>query len=181
MWDAHWPGRYQAELAAFQQANAPYSIDQAELAQGRLLIDVEWPMDGTVIRLRARYPDSFPRFRPQVQLLSPPSIWPRRHVSPLDGNLCLLGRDSAQWNPEWTLARLLDEKLKEALAGSPDEDTQGEPVEYWWNLLAHPDKSFVLVDSDWDLKSASSGTISFGLCGSEGPTPSYPGRGSGDS
>lgn len=141
MWDAHWPGRYQAELDALHEATAQYRVDPTELAQGRLVIDIAWSMDGKTVHLRAMYPDSFPRLRPQARLMSSPSDWPKRHVSPLDGNLCLLGRDSAQWNPQWTLARLLDEKLKEALAGSPDEDAQGEPVEFWWNFLAHPDRA----------------------------------------
>jgi hypothetical protein len=115
-------------------------------------------LDGELIPLRAIYPDSFPRLRPNVKLRGDPSIFPRRHCSPLDGNLCLLGRDTRQWRQKWTLRHLLENQLADALNDTGDEDPQGEPAEYWWNSCARRG-SYCLVDSAWVLNGAVSGTL----------------------
>lgn len=119
-----------------------------------------WPVAGRdrPLDLEAAYPDSFPRLRPTVRLATPQQEYPARHCSPSDGVLCLLGRDSAQWTPSWTLRKLLDEQLEDALNGTGVEDPQGEPADYWWNALGLPD-SFCLVDSRWSLPDAEKGTL----------------------
>lgn len=133
-------------------------IDEQALAKGVLILEFDWPVGEQAVLLRATYPDSYPRLRPIVQLRGDPATFPKRHCSPTDGTLCLLGRDSGQWLNRWTLAKLLEEQLAHALHGTGEEDEQGEPAEYWWNglALAH---SYCLVDSQWTLGQATAGTL----------------------
>jgi hypothetical protein len=91
-------------------------------------------------------------------LLTPPEEFPDRHCSPLDGTVCLLGRDSSQWTPELTLRRLLDEQLEHTLNGTGNEDPQGEPAEFWWNLQGLPG-SYCLIDSRWEVGQHAGGKL----------------------
>lgn len=100
---------------------------------------------------------------------------PARHRGPIEGNLCLLGRDTRQWSPKWTLCKLLKEQLEDALNGTGDEDPQGEPAEYWWNTLQRSG-SFCLIDSAWDFGDASKGTLSIRYK-QTGLLPTRPGSG----
>ncbi len=105
-----------------------------------------------MIPLHAIYPDGYPEARPHINLIDP-ALFPKRHCSPLDGNLCLLGRDTRQWQSNWTVPKLLQEQLQAAMEGGGDEDPQGEPAEVWWNTNSLPD-SYCLIDSDWSLLNA---------------------------
>lgn len=133
-------------------------IDEQRLAKGVLIVEFDWPLDGRSIGLRAIYPDSFPRLRPNVRLQGDPSTFQIRHCSPIDGNLCLLGRDSAQWRQQWTLRKLLEKQLADTLNDSGEEDPQGEPAEYWWNIFGCHG-SYCLVDSSWTLDGALHGSL----------------------
>ena len=158
-WEHRAPGRYRYEIRALEAvAGDTLRIDKDALAKGALIVEFDWPLAGESIPLRVIYPDSFPRIRPNVRLRGDPSIFPRRHCSPLDGNLCLLGRDTRQWRQQWTLRRLLELQLADALNDTGDEDPQGEPAEYWWNICARRG-SYCLVDSSWALDSVASGML----------------------
>ena len=134
-------------------------VEDAELLnRGVLAVDFDWPVRGSTVALRAVFPPTYPYFRPHVFLRTDPTSWPQRHISPLDGGLCLLGRDSAQWQPESYLVELLKNQLQNALNGIGPQDPQAEPAEYWWNQRALPG-CYVLIDSAWDLSSASQGTL----------------------
>lgn len=76
----------------------------------------------------------------------------------MDGNLCLLGRDTRQWRQQWTLATLLEKQLADALNDTGQEDEQGEPAEFWWNQYGLRG-SYCLVDSSWTLDGATCGTL----------------------
>ncbi|MDO8876198.1 MAG: ThiF family adenylyltransferase [Pseudolabrys sp.] len=132
-------------------------INSSALAKGVLVVEFDWPLDGTPVSLRAVYPDSFPRFRPSVSLRDP-ATFRKRHCSPLDGNLCLLGRETRQWRHKWTLTKLLQRQLKDSLQDTGVQDPQGEPTEYWWNLL-RLNGSYCLIDSGWDLNAPTRGTL----------------------
>jgi hypothetical protein len=93
-----------------------------------------------------------------VRLRGDRSTFPPRHCSPIDGNLCLLGRESRQWRHQWTLRKLLELQLADALHDEGEEDEQGEPAEYWWNHLGQQG-SYCLVDSSWNLREATDGTL----------------------
>jgi hypothetical protein len=133
-------------------------VDGDALAAGQLIVEFDWPLEGRRVELRAIYPDTFPRLRPTVQLRGDPSTFPKRHCSPDEGNLCLLGRDSRQWRQQWTLADLLESQLADALNDSGHEDPQGEPAEVWWNGHALSN-SFCLIDSAWNIGAATKGEL----------------------
>lgn len=128
------------------------------MKRGNLILEFDWPLDGKTVPLKALYPDSFPRIRPTVRLRGEPSSFPRRHCSPTDGNLCLLGRDTRQWPQKWTLCYLLQSQLADTLNDTGEKDRQGEPAEYWWNILGERG-SYCLVDTAWRLGRATSGTL----------------------
>jgi len=159
-WDVEFDGLMAWELDRLREVAHNVVVDQKTLAQqGSLEVDFEWPLGEEVVPLRAVYPASYPYFRPHVFLRSPPEDWPDRHISPLDGGLCLLGRDSAQWQPESFLVELLQQQLEHALKGTGDQDPQAEPAEYWWNQRGLS-QCYLLVDSDWNLTGANGGTLS---------------------
>ncbi len=111
-----------------------------------------------MLPLQILYPATFPWMRPQVMLQSEGKPYPQRHCSPLDGNLCLLGRDTGQWDPEWTAVKLLEMQLADALNDTGIEDPQGEPMEFWWNTTAVA-PSYCLIDSAFDPGGADGGTL----------------------
>jgi hypothetical protein len=117
-------------------------------------LSFEWPLDDKLIPLQAIYPDSYPFLRPHIYVTNP-AFFPKRHYSPIDGNLCLLGRDSRQWSSSWTVPELLRNQLRDAFENAADEDPQGESAEVWWNNFGRPG-SYCLIDSSWSLLSASS-------------------------
>ncbi|WOH63856.1 ThiF family adenylyltransferase [Bradyrhizobium sp. BWA-3-5] len=151
-WDRRFPGRFQWEMDAFAEAEVTPQVDQKALAHGRLELSFEWPLSDKRIPLRALYPDGYPHLRPLIYITDS-GFFPKRHHSPIDGNLCLLGRDSRQWLSSWTVPELLRLQLQSALENGRDEDPQGEPAEVWWNAGSLPD-SYCLIDSDWSLLQA---------------------------
>jgi hypothetical protein len=159
VWEHRYPGRFQFELDDLKDAGIEPEIDKNALAQGILILEFNWPLDKTTVRLKATFPDTFPRNRPIVNLIADQSDYPERHCSPIDGNVCLLGRDSRQWEPRrLTLRRLLDEQLADALQNKGEEDPQGEPAEFWWNMYGKKD-SYCLIDSAWNLEGVPFGTL----------------------
>lgn len=158
-WEQRAPGRFAYELHDLAwMVGDTLRIDEAALAQGALFVEFVWPLPNGEVPLRALYPDSFPRTRPIVLLRTDASQYPKRHCSPSDGTLCLLGRDSRQWPNQWSLAELLRKQLADALNDTGDEDDQGEPAEVWWNQFGLP-RSYCLIDSQWSLHGATAGML----------------------
>jgi len=158
-WEKRAPGRFAYELQDLAwMVGDSLRVDEDALAQGALFVEFDWPLQDRQVPLRALYPDSFPRTRPIVQLRTEPAEYPKRHCSPSDGTLCLLGRDANQWPNQWTLTELLLNQLADALNGTGQEDEQGEPAEYWWNQYQLP-RSYCLVDSQWSLQGATGGML----------------------
>lgn len=157
-WDRRFPGRVDWELERLNAQGRSVEFNDAKLAEGTVQVDLEWPVRGQWVPVRATFPDTYPDTRPHVQLLTGRETWPKRHVSPLDGSLCLLGRDPRQWRPDDGLAGLLMLQLETTLHGGGPEDPQGEPMEVWWNQMGLPE-SYCLVDSDWDLSAATEGSF----------------------
>ena len=158
-WEERHSGRLRWELDALQRAGIEPTIDPDAWKDRRLTLIFDWPLEvGRTLRLKAIFPDSFPHIRPQVLLVPEHNPLPPRHCSPLDGNLCLLGRDTRQWLPSWTLYQLLSEQLEKTVSDTGEQDPQGEPAEYWWNALGDID-SVCLIDSAWGLGEAQQGTL----------------------
>lgn len=121
------------------------------------MVQVHWPYAGRVLPLRATFPEFYPFVRPNVWLLDR-ALFPKRHCDPIDGQLCLIGFNTRQWDPTIGLADLLLEQLPHVMEGTGDEHLQGEPPEMWWNRLA-VDTSYILVDSRLSLAGAQQGTL----------------------
>ncbi|MGY1424810.1 ThiF family adenylyltransferase [Lysobacter sp. A289] len=160
-WERVFPGYMAWELASLRRRARAVKIDTEKLAQGQLEVTFDWPLRDKWIPLHAVFQSTHPYVRPQVMLRTAPEDWPERHVAPDTGNICLLGRDSAQWQPEWSLADLLERQLEGSLFGGSEEDPQGEPAEYWWNVIGRSQlrDSYCLVDSDWDFASTAGGDL----------------------
>jgi hypothetical protein len=160
-WEKRYQGRLRFELNALQHAGILPAPDFDALRNGHLVLTFDWPLDAaTTLRLKAVYPDGFPHLRPQVFLLGGLDNPPMRHRSPIEGNLCLLGRDTRQWQPSWTLYELLSNQLADTILGTGEEDPQGEPADIWWNELGVKG-TYCLVDSSWDLGEVSEGNLSY--------------------
>lgn len=161
-WEARASGRYRYEMDALAEVTGDtLEVDPHALSNGVLIVQFDWPQDGGVIPLKAVYPDSFPRFRPIVSLRGDRNTFPKRHCSPLEGNLCLLGRESGQWLNKWTLRKLLEEQLSKTLNDTGAQDPQGEPAEFWWNAIGMR-HSFCLIDSAWTLNNQTKGALKIG-------------------
>lgn len=161
-WESTFPGRMDWEMRCLQYYGATeIRPNQERLHQGALELDFKWPLRGKHISLRAVFPDAYDEMRPHVFLREPIETWPDRHVAPTDGNICLLGRDTAQWRPNDGLGGLLYSQLETALYGMGPEDPQGEPAEFWWNgtSITLQNRSYCLVDSGWNLQDAKNGTL----------------------
>ncbi|TAK37640.1 MAG: hypothetical protein EPO30_10410 [Lysobacteraceae bacterium] len=171
LWDSHFPGLMAWELERLRKRARAVEIDQPKLAKGLLVVRFEWPFGESFLALEASFPSSYPFLRPQVRLLSGREDWPEHHVSPVDGTVCLLGRDTAQWSPAYHLAKLLTDQLENALLGDGAEDPQAEPADVWWNGLAPLPDSYCLVDSDWKFDEESQGRLDFFYVLDECETP----------
>lgn len=159
-WDT-WPGRVEHEQARLDAAGIRYERDEAAWATGVLRYRVSAIADRDV-DLVVTFPDTYPFFRPRVQLNDPQASGLTHHVAPFGGDLCLLGRRTAAWSPDDTLDWLLMEQLPKTLrAGAPRdehsdvsaldrlEERQAEPITEYYTCFA--DEAAVLVDGGWAL------------------------------
>src|SRR6185437_15109030 len=83
----------------------------------------------------------------------------RRHWNPNGGNLCLIGRESVQWDVDVTLADLISDRLPDILRFHRDGDEQqiravetpqGEPISEYFNGSGIRD-AYALFDSSWTI------------------------------
>lgn len=106
-WWNRWPGLLQAELAAFAARGAVTSV--AHQGNGVLLLAVDWPRAGEIIKLQVGYSPLHPYFRPRVAAPDMPQL---RHRNAEDGGLCLLAQGSGMWNPSERVADLIAIQLE---------------------------------------------------------------------
>ena len=123
------------ELSALADLGLDFKDDEAERVAGRIVLRGSAPAGrlGTV-DLAVVYPGSFPHTRPVIFQTSPGKPLPR-HQNPFDGNFCLIGRSSDQWDPKMTAADLVADlpRLVDLIGAGGDalrdaEDPQGEPI-----------------------------------------------------
>lgn len=152
-WD-RWPGRLEAELHDLVQRGIAAVQDEEAFRLGVLKLRLIVPIEDGKLNLTAWFPPSYPYFRPEVfaddlDLLC--------HQNPFEKNLCLLPRGTEHWDPDWTLAELLERQLplllkviRERQSGvTPTmEEPQGEPFSAYYQY--HP-AAMLLVDSAWSI------------------------------
>ncbi|MBY0496993.1 MAG: hypothetical protein K2Y23_22520, partial [Cyanobacteria bacterium] len=161
-WDAY-PGRLEAEIDALRADGIDVRRDDDCFSRGFLRLHLALP-DGLWLTrtLSADFPDSFPTIRPEVYA---PDVTLRKHQHPINKNLCLLERATVNWQPSWTLARLLKEQLprlaKSLQVTSPEdlasvEVEQGEPLT---EFLQYEENSIVLIDGAFPAPTGTLGVI----------------------
>jgi hypothetical protein len=135
-------------------AGATWEIDEEARGSGLLRINrLAWRFGEERLELVAEYPDLYPYFRPEVRA---PSLLLPRHQSPA-GNLCLVNRDTRNWDVDDTLATYLSKRLeltiRAARTSDPDEaanleEHQGEPLS---DYLPYFGSAILLVDGHWQI------------------------------
>lgn len=152
-WWERYPGRLEWELAELDAAGIAYTIDEVARAAG-IILRVEMEVDGEPLQLVVVFPDLYPDFRFEVHA---PGLDLDHHQNPFNKNLCMIGRDTANWLPEDTLASYLQHRLPLVLrSGRSDdpaevrgvEEQQAEPFSDYYRYRAPAN---VMIDSSWSL------------------------------
>ena len=150
-WWELWPGRLELELKALESAGIKCERDEPAFSKEKFIrLRLHFPWRGKIVILVAVFPPFYPYFRPEVY--AEPGTFPR-HQNPMEGNLCLLGRRSQNWNSEWTLADLLNNQFplleraaltKDRMERESIEEPLGEPVTTYYSYCPG---SMVIIDS----------------------------------
>jgi len=167
-WWEIYPSRLKRELDALKQAGIEYTRDGDAFAMGILCLHIEMERAG---KLRVVFPDLYPYFRFQVYALE---LELGHHQNPFSKSLCLIGRSTANWQVEDTLAAFLTERLPQViLTGGSDNATEAESIE---EHQAEPFSDYydcypgtaVIVDGSWRIDPfCESGTILIGTVSPE--------------
>lgn len=153
-WWEQFPGLLDSELDALRQAGIEFSMDDQAWAVGILVLNIS-RVAGVDIRLTARYPDLYPYFRLEVEA---PDLDLEHHQNPINKNICLLGRSTAEWEVDTdTLAGLLVEQLPKVLTSGETGDKevaadleqhQAEPFADYYACLCG---TAIIADGSWDI------------------------------
>lgn len=158
-WFEQFPHRLEEEIAALKATGVVVTVDEHLKNEGiiRLSFTIDkgnaafqLPDNAGDIDLIIAYPDLYPYFRPNVYALA---LDLPRHQNPIEKNLCLLARPTENWQPETTVAALLQTQLREVLIKGnvtdaaeikADEKEQAEPMSEYYAL---PDCPVLFNDS----------------------------------
>lgn len=165
-WWEQFPGRLEYEFQCLEAAGIRYDIDADARQAGVLQMRVT-AIEDEATDLTVTFPDLYPFLRPSVRLTAEHSASMAHHVHPFSGDLCLLGRSTANWRTGDTLAWLLTTQLPktlnagrttatsaEQIAALADvEEAQAEPWTDYYTCFAPG--SMILVDSSWTLPATS--------------------------
>ncbi len=171
-WD-RFPGLREAETAALDAAGLDYQVDEDAERRGTLRIHLRVPVNGETTRLVASYPDLFPYFRFEIQA---PDLDLGRHQNPFSRALCMIGRGTANWEVDDTLASFIVDRLDTVIDAAADpgsaataeaEERQGEPFS---DYFSYQEAAVILVDGHWDLTGHEGGSLMLGVP----PTPIAP-------
>jgi molybdopterin/thiamine biosynthesis adenylyltransferase len=153
-WWERQPERLADELRRLDEACIPYRVDPGEREQGRIKLDVEVRIDERTHRFQVFFPAMYPYTR--FEVLAPDLDMPR-HQNPFQKNLCLIGRATANWNVDDTLADFLLRRVPLTIAVGSSSDTefqrreeepQGEPFS---DHYVYGAGSSLLIDSAWQI------------------------------
>lgn len=157
-WFQRFPGLLEEELQALRDAGIAAQVRKPERSEGVLVVDLSYPRDDAEpLNLTATFPAFYPYFRPAVILHD--HLLPR-HQNPFTGDLCLLDRPTAEWDPDWTLARLLEEQvpkvLREGAITDPDAMREGEQAEPVTDFYTYKEGTSFLIDPPSSLAAITS-------------------------
>lgn len=153
-WWELWPERLEWELNALRSAGVDYKILEQDLKTGALRLSFPYSVNGEVVALEAAFPCFYPYTRCEIIA---PELALRWHQNPYNRNLCLLGRATANWDTENSLATFLAMQLPKVLSAARTEDreeakykeeSQAEPLTFF---LPYPRGSVVFVMDDREV------------------------------
>ena len=160
-WFERVPERLEYELQALAASGIRYEVDEQARNAGILRLRLFPEFSGEVVELEAIFPDLYPYFRFTIK--APKWDLPH-HQHPFGKDLCLIGRDTANWETRDTLARFVTERVPlvaraanasaeeihriETVEGEPVEQHQAEPFSDFYGYYG---ESSVLVDGAWEI------------------------------
>jgi molybdopterin/thiamine biosynthesis adenylyltransferase len=170
-WWELWPERLEWELDALRSAGVEYKILEQDSKTGVLRLSFPYSVNEEVFALEAVFPCFYPYTR--CEIIAPELIL-RWHQNPYSRNLCLLGRATANWDTENSLASSLATQLPKVVSAARTEDIeeargkeelQAEPLT---SFLPCPRGSVVFVMDDKELPSdAEHGHMHFRVAASQ--------------
>jgi hypothetical protein len=164
-WDKYGGEVYRREILELRDYVGEFEVD---FSSGKLTIRAFLEIDGKRTPAEICYPDNYPYFPAMVfaEGLDRP-----RHYSRAGGNLCLLGRGTRYWNPQWTMTMMIREQLPywEELSKRVTEDSelserddeQAEPATALYDYA--PECSILVAENIRIDPSISEGTLSIGF------------------
>lgn len=154
-WWERIPERLDYELQALDDAGIPYERDEDAFAAGVARLFIHPEIDCERLDLTITFPDLYPFFRFSVD--SKRQLGLSHHQAPFgDGALCLIGRETGEWNTTDTVAGLIQEQLPRVLAAGRSEDRdfvdgieqhQAEPLSDWYPYAP----AMLQIDSTWRI------------------------------
>jgi molybdopterin/thiamine biosynthesis adenylyltransferase len=153
-WWELWPERLEWELDALRSAGVEYKILEQDPKTGVLRLSFPYCVNEEVIALEAVFPCFYPYTR--CEIIAPELTLPW-HQNPYSRNLCLLGRATANWDTDNSLAAFLATQLPKVLSAARTENAeeakgkeelQAEPLTVF---LPCPHGSVVFSLDDTDL------------------------------
>lgn len=162
-WWEDLPARLEWELGWLSHAGYKYKELSRNEVAGTLELLVEYPVNEVVLKLRVLFPPFFPGARFEVYT---DDLKLAHHQNPYTKGLCLLGRSTALWDPNTSLASFLTVQMPmllksgqsdDSCIAAPLEEPQGEPTTAF---LPYLDMSAILLDERAEVGSAQSGKFS---------------------
>ena len=171
-WWERWPGRLEWELAELQEVGIEHRMDQNAFRKGIVVLNIHHEIKDRKEDFIVRFPDVYPYMRFEIYA---PGLKLDHHQNPFKKNLCMIGRSTANWSIDDTVAQYITSRLPKVLqtgeradpfSAKQLEEIQGEPISDYYPYA--PD-SVVLIDSSWSIDPSVGGGII--KLGSFGPNP----------
>lgn len=160
-WWERWPGRLSREVSRLREQGFLTTFDDKGALSSPIVIDATYSLAGIAYELRIIFPDLYPYFRPEVYA---PNLAVDHHQNPIGKNLCLLGRNSDNWDTNYLVADVIAQQLPKLLGsediaksgGRPEEELQAEP----WVEYLEPDPRYrILWNSNISVPRGSVGKL----------------------
>ena len=174
-WWERCPGRLSDEVARLREVGFKTDFDENVALTSPIVISGTFSVDEVTYKLEIRFPDLYPYFRPEVYA---PDLNLAHHQNPLGKNLCLLGRNSDNWNTTDLIADVLAQQLPELLrsektaveGGKPNEELQAEP----WTEYLVPNRDIrILWNADITVPAGPPGKLELAYEPQQGAFTAY--------
>ena len=142
------------QLDELQRAGIKHEVDKKALEKGIAVLNIWHEIEGNETQLTVRFPDVFPYMRFEIYA---PGLNLDHHQNPFEKNLCMIGRSTANWDIDDTVAKYIISRLPKVIQtgkkADPEEakqieEIQGEPFSDYYTYA--PDR-IILVDSSWSI------------------------------